>query len=175
MRKNSTLSVTLLSLLPTLFSAATSADERFAPVAALKADLVQVDKSKRRMYLLEQGRVIREFRIALGKSPKGHKVQEGDQRTPEGRYYLDYVSEQSGFYRSMNISYPNQQDLRRAESMGVNPGGAIKIHGLKQGFDGRPEYIQSFDWTNGCIALTNREMDEFLSLVDSGTPIDIEW
>lgn len=175
MRKNRFLSVILLPVALSVCSMQLFAAGTLAQDQLVKADLVQVDKSKRRMYLLDEGQVIREFRIALGKSPKGHKQQEGDQRTPEGRYYLDYVSEQSSFYRSMNISYPNQQDIRRAERMGVNPGGAIKIHGLKGGYQGRPEYIQSFDWTNGCIALTNHEMDEFLSLVDSGTPIDIEW
>lgn len=175
MPKKRFLSVILLSVAMSLFSLDLRAADYPAPAQRVKADLVQVDKSKRRMYLLDEGRIIREFRIALGKSPKGHKQQEGDQRTPEGRYYLDYVSEQSSFYRSMNISYPNQQDIMRAELMGVSPGGAIKIHGLKDDYRGRPEYIQSFDWTNGCIALTNREMDEFLSLVDSGTPIDIEW
>lgn len=138
-------------------------------------ELVKVDKSKRRMYLIDDGHVIREFRIALGKSPKGHKQQEGDQRTPEGRYYLDFITEHSNFYRSMHISYPNLRDQRHAESLGVDPGGEIKIHGLKLDYQGRPEFIQSFDWTNGCIAITNPEMDEFLRLVKIGTPIEIQW
>lgn len=143
--------------------------------ALAEVELVRVDKSKRRMYLIDDGQVIREFRIALGKAPKGHKQQEGDQRTPEGRYYLDFVTENSQFYRSMHISYPNLRDKRHAESLGMDPGGAIKIHGLKTDYDGRPEFIQSFDWTNGCIAITNQEMDEFIHLVKIGTPIDIQW
>ncbi|EKO3485961.1 L,D-transpeptidase family protein [Vibrio fluvialis] len=152
-------------LLLLLFSCSTLAD----------VELVKVDKSKRRMYLIDDGQVIREFRIALGKSPKGHKQQEGDQRTPEGRYYLDFVTEHSHFYRSMHISYPNLRDKHHAETLGVDPGGEIKIHGLKTGYAGSPEFIQSFDWTNGCIAITNQEMDEFLSLVKIGTPIEIQW
>lgn len=138
-------------------------------------DLVKVDKSKRRMYLLQGNEVIREYRIALGKSPKGHKQQEGDQRTPEGHYFLDFVTQESRFYRSIHISYPNQQDEQYAALLGVSPGGDIKIHGLKNGETADPAFIQSFDWTNGCIALTNLEMDEFLSLVLPGTPINIEW
>ncbi|MBY8149537.1 L,D-transpeptidase family protein [Vibrio fluvialis] len=147
----------------------------FSCSALADVELVKVDKSKRRMYLIDDGQVIREFRIALGKSPKGHKQQEGDQRTPEGRYYLDFVTEHSLFYRSMHISYPNLRDKHHAETLGVDPGGEIKIHGLKTGYAGSPEFIQSFDWTNGCIAITNQEMDEFLSLVKIGTPIEIQW
>ncbi len=147
----------------------------FTSTAFAKVDLVKVDKSKRRMYLLEQGSVVKEYRIALGKAPKGHKQQEGDQRTPEGRYYLDYITRDSAFHRSMHISYPNLRDKLRAQAANIDPGGAIKVHGLKAGFDGDPNFIQSFDWTNGCIALTNDEMDEFLGLVRIGTPIEIEW
>jgi len=140
-----------------------------------QVDLVRVDKSKRRMYLIQHGDVVKEYRIALGGSPKGHKYQVGDQRTPEGRYYLDYVMINSQFHRSMHISYPNLRDKIRAQEESVDPGGAIKIHGFKDGFDGDPDFIQSFDWTNGCIAITNDEMDEFLTLVRIGTPIEIEW
>jgi len=147
----------------------------FASLSWAQVDLVKVDKSKRRMYLLSQGDVVKEYRIALGKSPKGHKQQEGDQRTPEGRYYLDYITRDSAFHRSMHISYPNLTDKRRAQAANIDPGGAIKVHGLKGDFDGDPQFIQSFDWTNGCIALTNEEMDEFLGLVRIGTPIEIEW
>ncbi len=138
-------------------------------------DLVKVDKSKRRMYLLENNHIIKSYRIALGKSPKGHKQREGDQRTPEGRYYLGTVSNDSAFYRSMHVSYPNQRDIAAAHQLNVDPGGNIKIHGLKNDETLSASYIQSFDWTNGCIALTNTEMDEFLTLVKPGTPIDIEW
>ncbi|MCG9595923.1 L,D-transpeptidase family protein [Vibrio sp. Isolate25] len=138
-------------------------------------DLVTVDKSKRRMYLIDDGEVVREFRIALGKHPRGHKTQEGDNRTPEGRYFLDFVIDDSEFYRSIHISYPNPQDIAYAAKLRVNPGGNIKIHGLRNGEKRPANFVQSFDWTNGCIAITNEEMDELLTLVKSGTPIDIRW
>lgn len=138
-------------------------------------DLVKVDKSKRRMYLIEGDTIIKEYRIALGKAPKGHKTQEGDQKTPEGRYYLDFVLENSQFYKSMHISYPNLQDRTQAQRQMVNPGGDIKIHGLKNGESRPANYVQSFDWTDGCIAITNQQMDELLSLVRIGTPIEIYW
>lgn len=138
-------------------------------------DLVKVDKSKRRMYLIDNNQIIREFRIALGKQPKGHKVQEGDQRTPEGRYYLDFVLDDSEFYRSIHISYPNAKDLAYASKLNLDPGGNIKIHGLKNGEHRPARYMQSFDWTDGCIAISNQEMDELLKLVKVGTPIEIKW
>ncbi|CDU14037.1 L,D-transpeptidase family protein [Vibrio coralliirubri] len=137
--------------------------------------LVKVDKSKRRMYLLKGEEVIQEFRIALGKQPKGHKRFEGDNRTPEGEYQLDYVMEESDFYRSVHINYPQPSDMQWAEQNDVDPGGNIKIHGIKNGERRSPSFIQSFDWTDGCIALTNQDMDEFLQLVKMGTPIYIEW
>ncbi|WP_338167223.1 L,D-transpeptidase family protein [Vibrio sp. 10N] len=138
-------------------------------------DRVEVKKSLRRMYLMDGDVVVREYRIALGKSPRGHKIQEGDNRTPEGKYYLDFVMDDSAFYRSMHISYPNLRDRKRADSLGVSPGGNIKIHGLKNGDHRAPQFVQSFDWTNGCIAITNEEMDELVSLVKIGTPIYIRW
>ncbi|KLN65131.1 MULTISPECIES: L,D-transpeptidase family protein [Vibrio] len=138
-------------------------------------DLIKVDKSKRRMYLIANDQVIKEFRIALGKQPKGHKRYEGDQRTPEGRYYLDFVIEDSEFYRSIHISYPNDRDVAYASSLSLDPGGNIKIHGLKNGETRPVKYVQSFDWTDGCIAISNQEMDELLDLVTSGTPIEITW
>ncbi|HFQ5214528.1 TPA: murein L,D-transpeptidase family protein [Vibrio vulnificus] len=140
-----------------------------------QVDWVKVDKSKRRLYLMSGEEVIREYRIALGKQPKGHKVQEGDQRTPEGIYTLDYVTEESAFYRSVHISYPNPIDSLLAKEKGLSPGGDIKVHGLRDGEQRDPRFVQSFDWTNGCIALTNQEMDEFIRLVKMGTSIHIEW
>lgn len=143
--------------------------------AVAKVDLVKVDKSKRRMYLLENHKIIREYRIALGKNPKGHKLQEGDKKTPEGRYRLDYIVRHSQFYKAMHISYPNKQDISQAKIRGVSPGGGISIHGSMNGDQRDPKFIQSFDWTNGCIAISNTDMDNFLAQVQVGTPILIEW
>lgn len=160
-------------LIKSLFTATLLSSLAFSSWA--KVDLVKVDKSKRRLYLIDQGVVVKQYRIALGKEPKGHKQAEGDQRTPEGRYILSGVNPQSNFYKSMHISYPDANDLARAAVAGIDPGGDISVHGLKNSFDEDPAYIQSFDWTNGCIAITNQEMDEFLTLVEDGTPIEIDW
>lgn len=142
------------------------------PVITVSAvDLVTVNKAERRMYLLEQGQIVREFQIALGRNPVGHKQQEGDRRTPEGRYRLDYVKEDSAYYRSMHISYPSDEDRARAKARGVDPGGFIMVHGQRNGFGWSGWLTQRFNWTDGCIALTNREMDEFLALVPVGTEI----
>ncbi len=153
----------LLLILITLLSASVHAE----------IDKVTVDKSKRRLYIIENDQVIHEFRIALGKRPIGHKVYEGDQRTPEGSYKLEHVMEDSQFYRSIHISYPNQNDIANAVRLKVNPGGNIKIHGQKNGEVKPSQFVQSFDWTDGCIALSNEDMDQLLALVTPGTPIEI--
>ncbi len=119
--------------------------------------------------------VVKEYHVTFGGSPKGHKQQEGDQKTPEGRYMLDYVKEDSSFYRSMHISYPNQADKDNAKQLGVSPGGFIMVHGQRNYLGWLAPITQQFNWTDGCIALTNVEMDEFLSLVKVGTQIEIEW
>nr|WP_237476242.1 L,D-transpeptidase family protein [Vibrio eleionomae] len=143
--------------------------------ALADVDLVKVDKSKRRLYLYDSGTVVREYRIALGKNPHGPKRQQGDQRTPEGHYYLDEVITDSQYYKAFHISYPNQDDQQQALQRGVDPGGDIMIHGIKNDEHRPPAFVQSFDWTNGCIALTNQEMDELIELVKEGTRIEIEW
>jgi len=151
----------LLILIPTL--------------AIAKVDLVKVDKSENKMYLMEGEKVVKEYSIALGANPKGHKQQEGDERTPEGIYTLDYKNENSASYRSMHISYPNQQDIENAKQRGVSPGGFIMVHGQLNGLGWLATISQGFNWTNGCIALTNSEMDEFMTLVGTGTKISIAW
>ncbi|MBB5213251.1 L,D-transpeptidase family protein [Microbulbifer hydrolyticus] len=143
--------------------------------AFAEVDLVKVDKSESRLYLIDGEKVVREYHVAFGKNPKGHKQQEGDERTPEGRYILDYKKEDSSFYRAMHISYPNTQDKDNAERIGVSPGGFIMVHGQRNWLGWFAPITQRFNWTNGCIALTNREMDEFMSLVKVGTPIEIQW
>ena len=140
-----------------------------------EVDLVRVDKSERKMVLLAEGQTVREYRVALGGNPKGHKQQEGDERTPEGIYTLDYKKEDSTFYRSMHISYPNQIDADNAAKRGVSPGGFIMVHGQRNKLGWLAPLTQYFNWTNGCIALTNDEMDEFMSLVAVGTSIEIDW
>ena len=134
-------------------------------------DQVVVSKSHKQMTLLKDGHEVRRYWIALSDRPRGHKQREGDRRTPEGTYYLDYVKENSTYYRAFHISYPNEQDVARARSRGYRPGGMIMVHG--QPGSGAETGVQRSDWTNGCIALLNYEMDEFIALVDPGTPITI--
>lgn len=142
--------------------------------AFAEVDLVKVDKAARKMMLMDGSQVVKEYRIALGNNPQGHKVQEGDERTPEGVYTLDYVKLDSLFYKSMHVNYPNDADIANARRLGVSPGGFIMVHGQRNGFGWLAPVTQKFDWTNGCIAITNREMDEFLTLVKVGTTIRIE-
>jgi murein L,D-transpeptidase YafK len=138
-------------------------------------DMVKVDKSARRMYLMNGRKVVKRYKISLGGSPKGHKKQQGDKKTPEGIYTLGYINEKSKYYRSMHISYPNRTDLKSAKDRGVNAGSFIMIHGQKNLISLSSTFKILSDWTNGCIALSNGEMDEFLSLVPTGTLISIAW
>jgi len=128
-------------------------------------DLVKVDKSENRMYLLDGDNIIKEYHVAFGANPKGHKQQEGDEKTPEGIYMLDYKKENSSFYRAMHISYPNETDKENAKKLKVSPGGFIMVHGQRNWLGWFAPITQQFNWTDGCIALTNSEMDEFMKLV----------
>lgn len=137
-----------------------------APVGE-RADEIRVDKSERRMQLLRGGTVIRTYRILLGDAPVGHKRQQGDERTPEGRYRITFRNDKSRFHLSLRVSYPNEADRAQALARGVDPGGDIMIHG------GTPPGYGS-DWTDGCIALTDREIEEVWRLVPVNTPISID-
>ena len=140
---------------------------------ALKADQVVVLKSERTLSLFSQGRLLRTYKVALGSSPAGAKEQEGDHKTPEGRYLLDRRNAKSRFYRSIHVSYPNEQDKTKASERRVSPGGDIMVHGLPNGFGWLGATHRAQDWTDGCIAVTNAEMDEIWELVPDGTPIEI--
>lgn len=135
--------------------------------AAQQADAIHVYKAQRRMDLLRDGRVIATYRIVLGGAPVGHKRQQGDQRTPEGDYRITYRNERSRFHLSLRVSYPNEADRRQAVARGVDPGGDIMIHGAT------PPGSQA-DWTEGCIAVTNSEMEAVWRRVPVGTPIRID-
>jgi len=134
---------------------------------------VLVRKSERRLYLMDDDQVVKSYRISLGDNPEGHKLYEGDERTPEGDYTLDWRNASSDFYKSIHISYPSQQDRELARSWGLNPGGSIMIHGLPNDADDMAFAYRGLDWTDGCIAVTNEEMDEIWQLVANGTPIRI--
>jgi len=141
--------------------------------SANKADAVLVDKSDAKLYLMKQDSKYASFQVTFGGESKGHKQQQGDERTPEGHYTLDYKNPNSSFYRSIHISYPNAQDRENARKLGVDPGGDIMIHGQANGWEWASIIAQLFNWTNGCIALKNLDMDRVWEAVDPGTPIEI--
>ncbi len=136
-------------------------------------DCILVEKSKRKMTLLKQGTELKSYNIALGGNPEGPKVKQGDRRTPEGSYVVDQKIRRSIYHRALLLSYPNPADVERAKALGVAPGGSIMIHGMKADklWMGDVQYL--FNWTNGCIALTNREIEEVFDLVPEGTLVEI--
>jgi murein L,D-transpeptidase YafK len=133
-----------------------------------------VRKSDRRLVLYAGGQAVASYRIALGADPTGHKTYRGDSRTPEGVYTLDYRNEDSQFYRSIHISYPNDADLAAAVAADVPPGGNVMIHGLPNGRGWIGPIYNLRDWTDGCIAVTNSDIEEIWSAVPDGTPIEIQ-
>jgi murein L,D-transpeptidase YafK len=141
--------------------------------SATKVDQVLVVKSHRTLSLISQGTVLRTYQVALGGSPVGAKEQQGDHKTPEGHYILDRRNAKSRFYKSIHVSYPNDQDKQKASQRGVAAGGDIMIHGLPNGFGWLGSTHRTRDWTDGCIAVTNAEIDEIWKLVPEGTPIEI--
>ena len=138
-----------------------------------QADAILVDKSDRQLTLQRNGAPIRTYTISMGGNPKGHKTHEGDERTPEGTYEIDWRNENSIAHLSLHISYPNADDIAFAKARGVSPGGNIMIHGILNGWGWLGPLQRHWDWTDGCIAVTNAEMKEIWALVPNGTPITI--
>lgn len=138
-----------------------------------KADNVIVLKGQRRLLLLHGDKTLKVYTVVLGREPHDHKVREGDGRTPEGTYRLDSRNPRSRFHLALHISYPNESDRARAVAAGASPGGDIMIHGLPNGLGWIGKLHRFIDWTDGCIAVTNREMEEIWRAVDDGTPIEI--
>jgi murein L,D-transpeptidase YafK len=147
--------------------------QRAAGVALAKADKILVEKEARRLTLFSAGRKLKEYRIALGFSPLGPKEREGDGRTPEGIYTIDFHKPDSDFHRALHISYPSAEDNARAAEAGILPGGDIMIHGLPNGRGALGAAHRLRDWTAGCIAVTDPEIDEIYGSVNDGTPIEI--
>jgi len=139
-----------------------------------QADKVVVIKSKRLMMLLQNGEILKTYRIALGKQPLGHKIHEGDHKTPEGSYILNSRNPKSKYHLSLAISYPNESDILNAQKRGMSPGGSIMIHGLSEDLATLGKLHRALDWTNGCIAVTNSEIEEIWQLIPDGTPIEIK-
>lgn len=139
----------------------------------IKADKVVLIKSKRVLILLIQGEIFKTYKVALGKEPNGHKTKAGDKKTPEGTYKLDSRKPDSKFHLAIHISYPNESDVVNAHKRGVSPGGDVMIHGLPHDLGRVGKLHRLSDWTNGCIAVTNSEIEEIWRLVPDGTPIEI--
>ncbi|MBL6990520.1 MAG: L,D-transpeptidase family protein [Bacteriovoracaceae bacterium] len=152
-----------------------------------KATKVIIVKNKRRLYLVHHSMVYKEYKISLGQNPLGHKQMEGDSKTPEGEYRIDWRNSSSKYHLSLHISYPNEQDKKNANTKGVSPGGNIMIHGLPNdlgilsefldNYDLDDEWIKKvihlFDWTQGCIAVNDEDIEQIWELVPDGTPIFI--
>ncbi|MEM9404326.1 MAG: L,D-transpeptidase family protein [Pseudomonadota bacterium] len=137
------------------------------------ADLVVVEKQKRKLHLIKNGEPFRTFDVALGIAPVGDKEREGDFKTPEGRYLLDARNPDSDFFLSIHVSYPNAEDRREAREKGVDPGGQIMIHGQPNAPSYSPAFYKSADWTNGCIAVSNSDMIDIWLMTPNNIPIEI--
>lgn len=144
-----------------------------AEAALPLADSVLVRKSERKLYLMRQGEILRTYKIALGLRPEGHKEFEGDYRTPEGKYRLTRRNPNSEYFLSIQVDYPNAQDVARARKQGLNPGGAIMIHGQPNVPRKPRDYYANVDWTEGCIAVSNTDMVEIWLMTPPNTPIEI--
>ncbi len=169
-------SVAAMSFLPGCASnraQETAAEDKAKP---LFADRIIVKKSQRRLYLMHDGKPFRTYKISLGTNPVGPKRYRGDNRTPEGRYTIDWRKPNSRFYRALHISYPSWKDRVEAEKKGLNPGGAIMIHGeppVRGGQYDLHDLVRKQDWTQGCIAVSNMAIDEIWGYTMNGTPIEI--
>ncbi len=139
-----------------------------------QADRVLVEKTKRKLTLFRGDKELKHYFVALGGQPVGAKERQGDQKTPEGKYVIDFRNSKSQFHLSLHVSYPDAQDRARARKRGVDPGGAIMIHGIGKEYGWLGAAHRKSDWTLGCIAVTNEEIEEIWSLVPDGTPIEIK-
>ena len=137
------------------------------------ADKILIEKKERRLTLISKDKMLKTYKIALGGNPNGPKEREGDNKTPEGTYIIDSRNKDSRYHLSLHISYPNEKDKKRAKELGVLPGGDIMIHGIKNGLGWIDRFHTQFDWTKGCIAVTDEEIEEIDKLVPDGTAVEI--
>lgn len=143
------------------------------PVLKGPADKILIEKKARRLTLMSKGEILKSYKISLGGNPNGPKERQGDNKTPEGIYQIDSRNDDSQYHLSLHISYPNERDKMRARRLGVSPGGDIMIHGMRNGFSWFGEFHTSIDWTRGCIAVTDEEIQEISELVPNGTQVEI--
>lgn len=137
-------------------------------------DKIEVYKSKRKMLVYSEGKLLKTYKISLGKKPIGHKEVEGDFKTPEGIYEINAKNPNSGYHKNLGVSYPNEKDIEHAKSLGKSPGGHIKIHGIRNGSGFISKFQRWKDWTAGCIAVTDEEVDELYESVKIGAKIIIK-
>ncbi len=147
---------------------------RIFPIQKGMVSKILIEKSERRLTLLSKDKVLKTYKIALGGNPNGPKERQGDNKTPEGTYKIDSRNRDSRYHLSLHISYPNERDVKRARDLGVSPGGNIMIHGLKNGFSWVGDLHTEVDWTEGCIAVTDEEIEEIANLVPNGTTVEIK-
>lgn len=138
-----------------------------------QADTIIIVKSAHTLTLMRGDQILRTYKVALGRNPRGPKFRKGDHKTPEGLYTIDAKREDSRFYRALHISYPSAEDRKRAQAEGYDPGGDVEIHGIENGLGWIGPLHRSFDWTDGCAAVTDSEMDEIWKAVKVGTPVEI--
>ena len=155
-------------ILLAVLAACSGGGPRFLTYDGPEVTRVIVQKDARYMHLMHHDRVLKSYRVQLGGNPFGHKEQRGDRRTPEGEYVIDRRNPRSRFHLSLGISYPNEQDIEFAATRGLNPGGDIFIHGRGPTFR-----RANGDWTDGCIAVTDREIEVIYAMIRDGTPISI--
>jgi murein L,D-transpeptidase YafK len=138
-----------------------------------KADRIVVEKARRTLTLFAGTQPLKQYTVSLGHSPVGPKEKEGDKKTPEGHYRIVAHKTDSAFHRALRISYPEARDLSRAQATGTNPGSDIMVHGIRNGLGLLGRLQRSVDWTAGCIALTNSEIDQIFAAVADGTIVEI--
>jgi murein L,D-transpeptidase YafK len=136
-------------------------------------DKILIEKKDRRLMLISKGEVLKTYKIALGGNPNGPKERQGDNKTPEGTYCIDSRNKDSRYHLSLHISYPNERDKKRAKELGVSSGGNIMIHGIKNGFSWVGDAHTQVDWTKGCIAVTDEEIEEIAKVTPNGTTVEI--
>jgi murein L,D-transpeptidase YafK len=147
--------------------------KEFFAIRKVPADRILIEKKERRLTLISKGKILKTYKIALGGNPEGPKERQGDNKTPEGTYFIDSRNKDSRYHLSLHISYPNEKDKKRAKELGVSPGGDIMIHGIKNGFSWVGDSHSEIDWTKGCIAVTDEEIEEIEKLVPNGTVVEI--
>jgi murein L,D-transpeptidase YafK len=156
-----------------ILSALLSVPAGSSSLVSSQADHIIIEKSTHTITIYDHASILGKYKVALGRGGVGPKVQQGDHKTPEGQYTVDSRNAHSAFHLALHLSYPNAQDRARAAQSNLNPGGSIEIHGLPPRFAWLGRLANSVDWTDGCIAVTDKEIEEIWRIVPNGTRVDI--